>query len=76
VVASFSTAESARAWETKWPQEGRQAVVKIIYNRAAGELRVEGRWKGKQFAKAFLVEQDFAAAVNQAKQFVEEQTGR
>jgi hypothetical protein len=76
VVASFSTAERARAWEIKWPEAGRQALVKTIYERPAGELRVEGRWKGKQFAKTFLVEQDFAAALNQAKQFVQEQTGR
>jgi hypothetical protein len=76
VVASFSTAESARAWENKWPEAGRPALVKIIYDRPAGELRVEGRWKGKQFAKTFFVEQDFAAALNQARQFVQEQTGR
>lgn len=50
--------------------------MKIIYDRPAGELRVEGRWKGKQFAKTFLVQQDFAAVLNQAKQFIQEQTGR
>jgi hypothetical protein len=76
VVASFSTAERARAWEIKWPEAGRRALVKIIYDRPAGELRVEGRWKGKQFAKTFVVEQDFAAALNRARHFVQVQTGR
>jgi hypothetical protein len=76
VVASFSTAGRARASETKWPDAGRPALVNIIHGRPAGELRVEGRWKGKQFAKTFVVEQDFAAFLNQARQFVQEQTGR
>lgn len=37
VVASFSTAERAWAWEIKWPEAGRPALVKIIYERPAGE---------------------------------------
>jgi len=76
VVDSFSSTENARAWETNWPGDGRGAVVKVLYDRAAGELRVLGRWKGKSFAKTFLVEQDFAAALDQAKVFVQEQTRR
>jgi hypothetical protein len=76
VVDSFSSAEDARAWESNWPGDGGRAVVKILYDRPAGELRVLCRWKGKAFAKTFVVEQDFAAALNQAKQFIREQTGR
>ena len=76
VVDSLSSTENARAWETNWPADGRGAVVKVLYDRAAGELRVLGRWKGKSFAKTFLVEQDFAAALDQAKVFVQEQTRR
>jgi hypothetical protein len=75
VVDSFSSAEHARVWETNWPGDGRRAVVKVLYDRPAGELRVLGRWKGKPFAKTFVVEQDLAAALNQAKQFIQEQTG-
>jgi len=74
-VESFSSAEKAGAWETNWPGDGRRAVVKVLYDRPAGELRVLGRWKGKPFAKTFVVEQDFAAALNQAKRFIQEQTG-
>ena len=73
-VDSFSGAENARAWETNWPGNGKEAVVKILYDRPAGELRVLGRWKGKSFAKTIVVEQDFAAALSQAKSFVQEQT--
>ena len=76
VVDSFSSAENARAWETNWPGEGGKAVVKILYDRPAGELRVLGRWKGKPFAKTFVVEQDFAAALSLARDFIREQTSR
>jgi len=76
VVDSFSSTESARAWETNWAGGSRKAVVKILYDRPAGELRVLGRWKGKTFAKTFVVEQDFASALNQAKQYIQEQTSR
>ena len=76
VVDSLSSAENARAWETNWPGDGRRAVVKILYDRPAGELRVLGRRKGKPFAKTFVVEQDFAAALSLARDFIREQTSR
>jgi hypothetical protein len=76
LVDSFSSTENARAWETNWPGDGRGAVVKILYDRPAGELRVLGRWKGKPFAKTFIVEQDFAAALSLARDFIREQTSR
>lgn len=76
VIDSFSSAETARAWETNWPGDSRRAVAKILYDRPAGEVRVLGRWRGKTFAKTFVVELDFAAALNQAKQFIQEQTHR
>ena len=75
-VDSFSYAENARAWETNWPGDGRRGVVKILYDRPAGELRVLGRWKGKPFAKTFVVEQDFASALSLARDFIREQTSR
>jgi hypothetical protein len=76
VVDSFSSAENARAWETNWPGDGGRAVVKILYDRPAGELRVLGRLKGKPFAKTIVVEQDFAVALSLARDFIREQTSR
>ena len=76
LVDSFSSPEKAGAWETNWPGDSRRSVVKILYDRPAGELRVLGQWKGKPFAQTFLVEQDLAAALGQAKQFIQEQTRR
>lgn len=67
----FSKPELLRAWETNWP--ARTDVVKIIYDRNAGEVRVLGRWNGKMFQNAFLVETDFATALSNAQIFIREQ---
>ena len=75
-VESFSSAEKAGAWQANWPGDSRRSVVKILYDRPAGEVRVLGKWKGKPFAQTFPVEQDLAAALDQAKRFIQEQTRR
>ena len=75
-MASFSSGDSARAWQTNWPADGARGAVKVLYDRPAGELRVLGRWKGVPFQGTFVVEQDFAVALNRAQAFVQEQTKR
>jgi anti-sigma factor RsiW len=67
---SFTSAEALREWETK----GKPDVVKVIYDRAAAEVRVLGKWHGKSFEKTFLVDPDLAAALKQAESFIAEQT--
>ena len=69
-VDSFSSAEGLRAWEAK------AKGVKVVFDCAAGEVRVSGRWKGRSFEKTFLVEQDLATALKEADAFVKENTGR
>ena len=69
---SFTNAEALRAWESI----GKPDAVKIIYDRAAAEVRVLGKWRGKSFEKKFLIEQDLAATLAQAKAFIGEQTKR
>ena len=73
-LQTFSTSGELAGWEKNWPRAKMQPAVKIIYDRAAGEVRVLGRWEGKPFQKTFPVEPDLAAALNQAKAFVREQT--
>lgn len=75
-IDSFASVEALRAWEANWPVETKRAVVKIAYDRAAGEVRVLGRWEGKSFEKTFLVEQDLATALKQARAFIQEKTKR
>ena len=75
-VQNFSTVSEAEAWEKNWPDENKRPVAKIIYDRAAGEVRVRGRWKNGPFEKTFPVGKDLATAVKLANAFVQEKTRR
>ena len=75
-VDSFTGAEALHAWETNWPAQNKRPVVKVIFDRAAGEVRVLGRWKGESFTKTFLVERDLAATLEQAKSFIRQRTSQ
>ncbi len=74
-IDSFSEFQLLHAWETNWPP-GKQPAFKIIYDRAAAELRVLERRQGKITAKTFLIEQDLASALKQAKDFIQSETKR
>lgn len=75
-VESFSSTTGLDAWEKNWPDQGRKPVVKVIYDRSAGEIRVTGYSKGQRFQKSFPAEPDLQTALRQAASFIEEQTGR
>ena len=66
---SFTNAEALREWESN----GKPDAVKIIYDRAAAEVKVVGKWRGKSFEKTFLIEQDLATTLTQAKAYIREQ---
>ena len=40
------------------PVADKQPVVKILYDRPSGELRVHGQWKGESFNHSRLVSAD------------------
>ena len=73
-VDSFTATEALHAWETNWPALNRRPVVKIVFDRAAGEVRILGRWKGESFTKTLLVERDLAITLEQAKSFIKQRT--
>ena len=76
-VQSFSNASELDAWEENWPNGNGRPAAKIIYDRAAGEVRVSGRSRGKFFQKTFPVEKDdLALTLQQVREFVREQTKR
>ena len=68
-VDSFASADELRAWETNWPAI-KQPAIKIIYNRAAGEVRVLGRWEGKNLEKTFVVDQSLAMTLKQVRDYI------
>ena len=75
-VDLFRDTGALRAWETNWPGANRGPVIKIIYDRAAGEVRVLGRSEGKLIEKTFLIEQDLATALRQARDFIQTESKR
>jgi hypothetical protein len=73
-VQNFSNSSELEAWEKNWPNGDGRPAAKIIYDHAAGEVRVSGRSRGKFFQKTFPVERDLATTFQQAKAFIREQT--
>ena len=69
-VDSFSKPELLRAWETNWP--GNPKAIKIIYDPAAAEVRLLGRFKAGEFSKTFTVEKSLSATLEQAKAYLAE----
>ncbi len=67
---TISKPELLRAWETNWPDSPN--VVKIIYDPAAAEVRLLGRFKTEEFSKTFTVENSFSATLGQAKAYLVE----
>lgn len=72
-VQTFSGAEAFAAWEKDWPANEKGTVVKIVYDRTAAEVRVTGRRGGQSFSKTFAADTDLAAALKQAKAYIEQQ---
>ena len=75
-VDSFTGTEALHTWEENWPAQNRRPVVKVVFDRAAGEVRILGRWKGESFTKTLLVERDLAATLEEAKSFIKQRTSQ
>ena len=65
---SFSSTEALSSWEA----DVKPDVVKVVYDRAAAEVRVAGQWRGKSFERTFVVEKDLATTMERVKAFVRE----
>jgi len=72
-VRLFFSARELEAWEKNWPSGDGRPAAKIIYDPAAGEVRVSGRSRGKFFQKTFPVEKDMATTLQQVRLFIREQ---
>jgi hypothetical protein len=70
-LVSFTSPNALRQWETDWASN--QDAAKVIYDRAAAEVRIVGKWRGKTFERTFLVEPDLRATLSRVKSFLREQ---
>ena len=53
-VQYLSNASELQAWKKDWPNGDRRPAAKIIYDPAAGEVRVSGRSRGRFSKELFL----------------------
>ena len=74
-VRLFEKPEDLKAWEQTWPNAN-APLVKVIYDRAAGEVRVWGSSEDGAFKKTILVEKDLASALREAEAFIQQQLRR
>jgi hypothetical protein len=73
-VQHFSSASELEEWEKNWPNGDGPPAAKIIYDPAAGEVRVSGRSRGKFFQRTFLLDGGLALILHQVREFIREQT--
>jgi len=71
-VQSFDQTGSLENWETNWPT-GDKMTVKVIYDRAAGEVRVLLHQGDESQQKTFAIEQDLATTLQQVNNFIHAQ---
>jgi hypothetical protein len=71
-VQSFDKQASLENWETNWPA-GNKMTAKVIYDRAAGEVRVLLHQGDKSQQKTFAIEQDLATTLQQVNDFIHAQ---
>jgi hypothetical protein len=75
IIQNFDNTDLLENWETNWP-EGNKVKAKVIYNRAAGEVLVLLHKGDKTQQKTFIIEQDLATTMQEADNFIQEQTKR
>jgi anti-sigma factor RsiW len=75
IIQSFDKTDLLENWETNWPG-GNKVTAKVIYDRPAGEVRVLLRQGGKSQQTTFVIEQDLVTTIQEADNFIREQTKR
>jgi hypothetical protein len=72
----FTTAAQLEEWARNWPDARKAYLVKIIYDKAAGEIRVIGRKDGRRFERTFQVGAGLDSALKMVENYVKEDTVR
>ena len=70
-VETFSGTDALKSWQGQWP-DGNFKRVKVLYDRAAGEVHVFVRGAGKP--KVFVVDPDLAETLREVDKFVRQQS--
>lgn len=76
VLREFDDAAKLKGWQEDWSAASKQTVVKVVYNRDAGELRISLRVKGGSTIEKVISakdEQGLTRALTEAGAFIAEQ---
>ena len=74
-VQVFDKSADLDTWQTNRIYDSK-LVARVVYDRAAGEVRVMLWGFGKTFSKTFAVERDLSATLKEADAFIRQQSGR
>lgn len=71
LLTTAQTSEDMKKWEDDWPAGSTDlTMVKVVYDRPAAELRVNGVHEGRRFQNRFPVEKGLTAALQEAHEFI------
>jgi hypothetical protein len=74
-VQALSSASELTTWLASWPA-GNAGTVKIVLDRAAGQLRVIGRYREKEFSQSFPAGPLLNETLAQAQAYIQQETRR
>ena len=74
-IQSFDDPALLEHWQTNWPAGGK-VTVKVIYDHAAGEVRVLLSGVSKPQQRTFAIEHDLATTLREADNYIREQMKR
>tara|TARA_Y100000588_G_C13853026_1_gene752827 strand:+ start:60 stop:764 length:705 start_codon:yes stop_codon:yes gene_type:complete len=74
-IRQFDSSNSLRGWEGKWIQTSRPQV-KVIYDKARGEIRITARAETGMIDETVKVEEDLEGALKKVKALIQARFGK
>jgi hypothetical protein len=75
-VTNVSTLNDLMSWERAWLPTENGYQVKVIYDRAAADIRVVGKGRGRQFTNHFPVGAGPGEILDQVQAYIEQETSK
>ena len=75
-VTNVSTLNDLKSWEQAWPATQGGYQVKVIYDRAAADIRGGGKGRGRQFTTRFPVGADPGEILDQVQAYIKRETSK
>jgi hypothetical protein len=75
-ATNISSLSDLKAWEQFWPANRGGYEVKLTYDRAAAEIRVVGRGRGREFSHRFSVGVEPRQALDEVQTYVKTETAK